>query len=207
MITIVSGFGRCGSSLVMQMLNAGGMPCAGEYPAFEAAESSGHLGGASISAEWLASIPGHAVKILDPQNGRIPRSVCCVIWCSRDYHEQARSQAKFAAMFGMPVNRDTVRAFEESYRRDKPAAVKSLLRTGTSGIMEVRFDDLLRNPQDEARKIADYCCTTLDVEKMATQVRRRSPLCAPGMDMELTLIAERDAMLAERLASAQRGKG
>lgn len=31
----VSGLGRCGSSMTMQMLDAAGIPCIGDYPAYE----------------------------------------------------------------------------------------------------------------------------------------------------------------------------
>ena len=34
-ILLICGHGRCGSSLVMQMLAAGGVKCAGKYPDFE----------------------------------------------------------------------------------------------------------------------------------------------------------------------------
>lgn len=192
-ITIVSGFGRCGSSLVMQMLDAGGMPCAGEYPAFEPEQSRAHLAGGAVSAEWLASIAGHAVKILDPQNGTMPKVECRIIWCARDYHEQARSHVKFGAVFGLPADRALVRSYEKSYRRDKPLAVRSLLRTGAPSIAEVRFEDVLREPERWAHFINEYCGGGLDESLMAKAVRPRSPLCAPDMSMELTLIRERNA--------------
>ena len=92
MITIVSGFGRCGSSLVMQMLEAGGMPCSGEYPAFE--DEAGNLLLADmLSLDYMQTLEGKAVKLLDPHRGKIPKGPeYHVLGCSRDYGEQARSQ-------------------------------------------------------------------------------------------------------------------
>ena len=35
---LVAGLGRCGTSLMMQMLAAAGLPCVGEFPAYEVPE-------------------------------------------------------------------------------------------------------------------------------------------------------------------------
>lgn len=191
-ITIVSGFGRCGSSLVMQMLEAGGMPVTGLWPAFETPEAQEIISGGTLTAEWLASIPSHAVKILDPQNGTIPPMDCRVIWCSRDHQEQARSQAKLMeVMMRTRLNRDHRRAFIESYKRDKPAAMMALMRAGATPILELKFEDTLRDPFAAATALAKHCGGTLDVERMAGAVVMRSPLCANGMDMEMTLLRQR----------------
>ena len=47
----VCGHGRCGSSMVMQMLDAGGFPCFGEYPAYEPEEVGMKHGTASTKNE------------------------------------------------------------------------------------------------------------------------------------------------------------
>lgn len=39
-LILVCGFGRCGSSLVMQMLDVGGLPVVGSFPDYERAEAS-----------------------------------------------------------------------------------------------------------------------------------------------------------------------
>lgn len=189
-ITIVSGFGRCGSSLVMQMLHAGGMPTTGRAPSFEAPECGGvFLAGGELDARWLASARGHAIKILDPHRGRIPRIECRVIWLDRDRAEQAKSQAKFFSIIvGMPVTREMRRRFAQSYLDDKPKAVRSLLAAGAPSIFALRFEDVLRDPRNAADEINRYCGENLDAEKMASVVRRRSSECAPDLAIELALM-------------------
>ena len=54
---IVSGLGRCGSSLVMQMLHAGGVECLGAPPAFEPPESSPMY----LTRDWMRGPPGAEV--------------------------------------------------------------------------------------------------------------------------------------------------
>ena len=193
-ITLVSGFGRCGSSLVMQMLEAGGMPMVGQYPAFEDGRASPKHG----DLAWLLGYPGRAVKLLDPQLFDIPRAASpyCVIWCSRDYQEQARSQVKFARlMLGVPTNRHHVRAFARSYVDDKPAAVRSLIAGGCGPLLDIPFEKTLARPHDVAAELVEHCNhLPLNLNAMAAVVRQRSPLCAPGLEMELSLIAGREAM-------------
>src|SRR5690348_17944000 len=93
-VLIVAGLGRCGSSLMMQMLQRGGMKCAGEFPAFEMPETN-HC---SISREWLSQFSGGAVKILDPHLCTIENTPAVVLWLSRDHWHQAKSQIKFFMM-------------------------------------------------------------------------------------------------------------
>ncbi len=195
MIVIVAGFGRCGSSLCMQMLSLGGMPCAGRWPAYEPAETRGIVLGETLSLEWLHSIDGHAVKVLDPQNGRIPEGPdYFVIWLSRDPAEQARSQMKLVNMMGFPVTREMRTKFRRSYVEDRPAAMRSLFGCKPKAIVEVQYEQLIRRPLDTAKLIAGhitrYGGKELDAAKMASAVRKTDPRAAPDMAMEIQLIEE-----------------
>lgn len=194
MITIVAGFGRCGSSLLMQMLEAGGMPVTGHYPAFEPEETGVVVRGGTIDPRWLASIPGHAIKVLDPQKGHIPKGDYRAIWCKRDPKQQARSQIKLLHILGIPAHeRGLVKAFARSYERDQPKAWRKLHAAGVTRILEVEFEKIIAQPLEEARQIAGYC-GGLDFEKMAAVVRSRPPECAPGMDLEFALLRERKSI-------------
>ena len=61
MIILVVGFGRCGSSLCMQMLNAAGVDCLGEAPHYEDPRTVIKR----LSQNWLYLQDGKAVKVLD----------------------------------------------------------------------------------------------------------------------------------------------
>lgn len=194
-VTIVSGFGRCGSSLVMQMLDAGGMRCAGIFPSFEdAAVTPGAV--STINAEWFAEQRGGAVKVLDPHICRPPNGVPIrAIWLDRDHRDQAASHAKFMHLiFGVHVDRESRRRMERSYSRDRPAAVRAIIAAGAPSILGLRFEDVLSDPAAAVWQINYYLGGGLDVAAMAGQVRRRGPECQPGMDLELRLIEERNAL-------------
>jgi hypothetical protein len=187
-ITLVCGFGRCGSSLVMQMLEAAGFPVTGEWPAFEDDRVTMNLS----AAAWRTQFMGSAVKVLDPQHTAPPAGLNYRgIWLERDHRQQAASQAKFgAAMMGLPDDRRTRRAYARSYAADRPRALAIMSRLcGEYLIMQ--FEDLIRSPEDAADKIARY----LNLQRpciriMANTVEDRHPDCLPGF-LETTLLERR----------------
>lgn len=198
-VVLVCGFGRCGSSLVMQMLGAGGIPTTGEYPGFEDSRTS-----IPRDPQWIAEQHGRAVKLIDPQfpDGRLIAGHYRIIWLDRDHRQQSRSQAKFARLLmGLPIDRKGVRALARSYATDLPIALKVLKDRGS--VLRIRFEDILLNPEDAARRIhAHIGCGC--VSDMAAQVRSRSPKCAPGLDMELSLIAQREHRSDSAVPSTER---
>ena len=122
-ILLVCGFGHCGSSLVMQMLAAGGHPVTGTWPDFEGSKAAS----ASSAAEWRA-MDGRAVKVLDLHERPLPRGLAGrAVWLDRDPTQQALSQAKFLRWtMGIALDRHARRALAQSYRADRPAAIAAL---------------------------------------------------------------------------------
>ncbi|HWH75147.1 MAG TPA: hypothetical protein VNV16_12895, partial [Methylibium sp.] len=96
--TIVSGLGRCGTSMLMQMLHRGGMPCLGPWPSFEVDEAR-----ATLAPKFVAEHAGKAIKVLDPQRIGLPADVR-VVWLDRDHRQQAKSHAKFLEILTGNVN-------------------------------------------------------------------------------------------------------
>ncbi len=188
-VVIVSGFGRCGSSVVMQMLEAGGFPCVGDFPSFEDMHVA-VMG--PIDRAWFLSHSGRAMKVLDPHQNLIPRDVPVrAIWLDRDVIQQARSHAKFLRLVaGMPIPDDYPRNVAESLRKDRPGIYAYL---GNGPVLTLTFERVLAAPAAMAAEINRFVCGHLDESAMAKAVRWRPALCAPGMDMELSLIAERRA--------------
>lgn len=185
-VVIVAGLGRCGSSLTMQMLAAGGMPCVGEPPAFEDARLEP---GRHVDEAWFRGLIGNAIKVLDPHHVQLPKAATArVIWLNRDYREQAASQAKFLqAVAGIGGVEDVAIAF----RRSMPAERKQAL-CALAGwpILEQAFEALILEPEAAAHAINAFVGGHLDEAAMAHVVRRRPTECAPGLEMELELLAE-----------------
>jgi hypothetical protein len=196
-ITIVSGFQRCGSSLMLQMLAAGGMrvfhdPGMG-YPAFETMLQIHRADDPS----WLMPLDGHALKWLEPQRAMPPSLPhdLRIVWMARDHREQAKSAVKFMTQVGglvVPV-RQTVRQFEASYRTDTGKALKAWQRRGA--VRFITFEDVLSRPAWVAKEVAAFLGVSLDVDAMVRQVRPRKPGCLPGF-LELELIRAREMATA-----------
>ena len=68
--TIVAGLGRCGTSLVMRMLDVAGLPTIGGYPDWECPETQGLL--ETDPAAWRSAVDGQAVKLLDAHRWQLP---------------------------------------------------------------------------------------------------------------------------------------
>lgn len=191
-ITIVSGLGRCGSSLVMQMLAAGGHPIYGpeesRNPSYEHPNAAGlpNVGPGWNDARraWLAEAEGKAVKVLDPHRCQLP---ACheyrIIFCTRAIEQQARSQIKFLAAMGMATDdRATRRAMGKSLRGDNNHALAVLRGLPHAKIGIVSFEYMLDAPEDTAEIIARFLGIPLSsVSAMAAQVIRRSSDCYEGM--------------------------
>lgn len=187
-ILIVAGLGRCGSSLLLQMLARAGVPCAGTFPDYEA----GEVKPGEVDAAWLRRQAGRAVKILDPHRARIPAEVPGpAIWLDRSFREQARSQAKLARLLGgLPVaGRGHLCRWERGLEVERGEALRAL---AGRELLTLTYEFLLRDPSGAAARIGDFLAPQwrLDIERMPAAVRKRDPRCAPGLDLEWGLLVE-----------------
>lgn len=198
-IIFVCGLSRCGTSLTMQMLHRAGIPCAGEWPAFEPDEIAPSRG--YLDRDWLKSHAGHAIKLLDPFRFHIDADIDrLIIWLDRDHKQQARSQAKFTHLLaGVPMpNRRQLRRWEGRLFEDRP---RSMLRLGLKWPkLVVRFEDLIQPGSVTTAEITTFLrgfgLGDFSAEEMQKAIRPRGPECQPGLDIELSLIDEIERKVA-----------
>lgn len=188
-IIIVAGLGRCGSSLVMQMLSAAGVPTIGTYPAFEDNVNL-RLPDLDAQREVAMRAPGHAMKLIDPHLHAPPVGYeYRTIFLTRHPVEQAKSMLK---LVGERNNRNARRAMETIVRRDTAIARDAVTRIGTGQFYNMPFEHLIHDTLGAAAGIAHYLHrwgkAPLDVEAMAKCVRRRPATCLPYM-LELELLS------------------
>lgn len=186
---IVTGLGRCGSSLVMQMLAAGGVETVGSYPDFED-DINMRLPSEDAQREFLERSRGRAVKLLDPHLHQPPAGLeYRVIFLSRHPVEQAKSMLKLA---GASDNRRSRRAMESSVRSDTVRAREAVTRIGAGRFYNLPFENIIHDPDGVAKWIVGYLLrghrAPLDVAAMARCVRRRPATCLPYM-LELELLS------------------
>ena len=173
----VVGCTRSGLSLVMQMLDAGGYPCIGSFPAFE---------------EYvLGEIPwdkvvGNAVKVVDTDRQLPPKRIRAkVIRLHRNPNEQAKSTNKFLSLVqGFPPLeiRRLKASYVSAYKR-----IDSWFKSFS--VLHIHFEDLLEDPKVSAERINTFLETEgdLNLERMASAVLKRSPSCYEGL-LELSLM-------------------
>ena len=180
---IVTGFGRCGTTLVMRMLDAGGVPIACNS---RASYELDLLSQPHAAAPWT-DFAGQAVKVLDPHRWKFAaEDRLRFLFISRDAREQAKSQAKFfGEIQGLKIDRAHRRRIEVSLRRDYFKAPKSLQ---PHPALFLKFEEILAEPYEAARQIQRFVNFDLDTLLMGSVVLRRPPACMPDLRIEYSAI-------------------
>jgi hypothetical protein len=180
-VVVVSGLPRSGTSMMMRMLHAGGMPTLTDESR-EADESNPHGYfefsptkdvGRGADLRWLDSARGKAVKLVSPLLEHLPaRHNYRIVFMQRDLREVIASQNVMLARRGEAPSRVTdaeLVAMYETHLR----AVRRLIaaRPGMSAI-EVNYADALAHPLEQARRVRAFLARPLDEAKMAGAVDR-----------------------------------
>lgn len=175
----VCGFGRCGSTMLMQMLAAGGVPWApGSAP------GSGELPDAR--AAWSIDLDGSAVKLLDVVRlyGLPPAPAWRFVWLDRNPVQQARSHTKFLRGLRQPVPPGTERRFAASYTRDRSRTLQRLRAGGP--VLVMAYERVLADPGGAAVRLGDWLqWPGFDAAAAAGAVHRRRSACRPDLSVEI----------------------
>lgn len=174
---LVAGLGRCGTSLVMQMLHAGGVPVHGSWPSYE---DPAQLRDAA--RWWSECAPWSAAKVIDPHRFTDRWSgPAVVIFLSRDHVEQARSALRFMMTCGMtfPFDSEAIKRWSESLDAELPIARGAVTRAGARPALHLRFGAVVESTACSVEAICDFLRERtpwhdLDREAMAEVVVRRS---------------------------------
>jgi hypothetical protein len=185
-ITIVSGLPRSGTSLMMQMLAAGGMPILtdGErtpdtdnprgYCEWEPAKLL------PKNPELIAQAEGKAVKVISQLLLALPLSYeYRIVFMQRPLAEVVASQEEMIKRRGLPVvvpASQMMAALENHLKQ-----VKAWLRGKTNiALHSVAYGDVVSQPGNVCSAVRDFLSFALDIEAMQQQVdpglyRQRAP--------------------------------
>jgi plasmid stability protein len=177
MSIIVTGLMRSGTSLMMQVLDKTGFECLGEYPHFEASETAED----AISPNFVQDSVGKAWKWLQPHMHPVESlpEGSVVIIMTRKLEEQAKSWAKIMKpMHGWSTakEREAKKILVEKIRTEYVQMAKELQKHDAT-ILEVRFEDLIRNPKKVQKTLADV---GVHINTRGV-VKNRSPKCFKGI--------------------------
>lgn len=197
---VVAGFGRCGSSLVMRMLHAGGI---------EPFCDPGNIGISYELDRWAAmvskgSVPdflreeaaGRSVKLLDIQRAKLPADLDFqVIWIDRAPRQQARSMANFLRWCGsefVDTSRRQRRLVEAGYRADRAEVMRMI---APRRLLVLNFETLITHPRHVAATMATFAGIPMAaVARMESQVIKRSPKWSGSNQIEekMRILADMD---------------
>lgn len=183
-IIAVCGLGRCGSTMTMRMLHAGGVePFCSEEQTGKRFESP-WPNRLPSDFDWLRECKGKAVKILRPDIYTPPKPMKYdFIYLMRNPFEQAKSQIKFIKGHFRVVNEPGEHDIAEIAERmmNKNAELLRMMKGYPDKRIHVmQFESTINDPLGEAEKLATFL--GLDTAAaMAAVVERRSPECAPGI--------------------------
>jgi hypothetical protein len=185
-IVVVSGLPRSGTSMMMQMLAAGGLPpltdgvrTADEsnpegYFELEAVKALDKASARADGLAWLANARGKAVKILTPLLQYLPETYNYrVILMQRPLDEVVTSQNAMLARAGeatdvVPIG--SVIAQYETHLRKVQALLASRACFET---LTVRYGDVIADPRAQAARVSQFAGRGLAVDRMAAAVHER----------------------------------
>jgi hypothetical protein len=181
-IGLVAGFGRCGTSLVMGMLAAGGLPIVGADPIFEDMRFQPGLS----DLRFLRHQGGKIIKWVDATSTIVPGEVSGpVLWLDREPTEQAKSQIKMANAFGeaWQVDREMIAEVADQLTSRRGRAWALAAEVGPVSMLS--FEALLFDPFGSASILQQVFRPfgLLDIQTAAAIVRSRAPQCSPMMEV------------------------
>ena len=176
--TLVTGIPRSGTSLMMQMLCAGGMPvlCDASRPP-DVDNPRGYFELDAVrhtrrDASWLDAATGQAVKIVHLLVPELPVDRAYrVISMHRALDEVLASQREMLRRQGGPLPDATQEARLGSLLEAQLLATEHWVEAAPdASLLRVEYADLLRDPPGAAGRVAAFADSGLDVAAMAGQV-------------------------------------
>ena len=181
MITIVSGLPRSGTSLMMQMLDAGGLPVLsdGERKA-DTDNPKGYLEWERIKQlpkdpSLIAEAEGKVVKVISQLILSLPADYeYRIVFMQRPLPEVLKSQDEMLRRRG---NADAISssstdtsAIEEAFQRHLIEVNRWLAGRRNLQVSRVHYHRVLREPKAVAEEITAFLQVPLDIEAMVRQV-------------------------------------
>ena len=173
-IVVVSGLPRSGTSMVMKMLEAGGIPVI--IDGIRTADEDNPKGyyedervknlAQERDKRWLAASQGRAIKIISYLLKELPATYNYdVLFIRRDLNEVLASQSKMLARRGEPSGTSDERMVE-LYESDLRKVNYLMKHAAHFRALEIHYRQILENPRTEAERIDAFLGGTLDVDKM-----------------------------------------
>jgi hypothetical protein len=172
-VIVVSGLPRSGTSMMMKMLQEGGLPVVTDLlRAADIDNPNGYYELESVKqlpegrAEWLGEAQGRAVKVISALLEYLPPAYHYkVIFMQREMGQVLASQRKMLSNRSQPAGANDAE-MEAQFQEHLAAARYWLGRQPNIEVLYVDYSRLLADPQAACRKVADFLGMELDLERM-----------------------------------------
>jgi hypothetical protein len=177
-IVVVSGLPRSGTSMIMKMLEAGGLPVLTD--GLRTADEDNPKGYYEVERVkelareadkgWLAEARGKGLKVISYLLKSLPPTFNYrVVFIRRDLEEVLASQRKMLARRGETEDTPPER-MRALFEDDLWRASYQLKRRPEFETIELHYSGVLAQPLEEAQRLAAFLGGGLDVEAMAAAV-------------------------------------
>jgi hypothetical protein len=177
MITIVSGLPRSGTSLMMQMLTAGGMtPLSDGERKADADNPKGYLEWERIKQlpkdpSLIKEAEGKVVKVISQLLLSLPDGhEYKVVFMQRPLPEVLKSQDAMLKRRGTSDAGGNSSAVEQAFRRHLIDVDKWLSSKAKTTVLRVHYHRVLREPRIVAQELADFLGAPMNIDAMVEQV-------------------------------------
>ncbi len=179
MITVVSGLPRSGTSLMMQMLVAGGLP-----PLTDGLRSADHNNprgyfewepakSLKLKPEAIDAGEGKVVKIISALLQHLPEThEYRVLFMIRPLEEVVASQNRMLERLGREVPRTPTASVVAAFQKHLREVDGWLSNKPYLSALRVEHSTVLAQPREESERIAKFVGVPLNVDAMSRQVER-----------------------------------
>jgi predicted AlkP superfamily phosphohydrolase/phosphomutase/Flp pilus assembly protein TadD len=170
-VTVVTGLPRSGTSMMMQMLEAGGLPALSDGRRSPDADNPrGYFEYEMVTklredSSWLVDARGKSVKVVAQLLPHLPRGAYRVIFMDRSLDEVIRSQRRMLARHGKLGARLTDDRLKEVFEKQLGLVAK-LLAESTLPVLKVDYLRCVETPGQVADEVNRFLGGGLYVEQM-----------------------------------------
>ncbi len=179
-ITVVSGLPRSGTSMMMKMLEAGGMQILTDH--LRAADENNPKGYYEYErvkklkegdVAWVETAQGKVVKVISALLEHLPANhQYKIIFMRRDMNEILASQKKMLAVMGQSNGDVTDEQLASIYQKHLARTEGWLARQPNLDVIYINYNSMINDPTTYLLQVQSFLRGGLDIEKMRSVIDR-----------------------------------
>ena len=177
-VTVVSGLPRSGTSMMMRMLEAGGIPpLTDELRESDKDNPKGYYEFERVKkldegdTDWVEEAQGKSVKVISALLKYLPTGYTYkLIFMRRKIEEILASQKQMLVRRGEPTDSVSDEELKELFRKHLAQIQAWIDGQPTVEVVYVSYNDVMENSLEQSQRINRFLGDTLDVENMTRVV-------------------------------------